>query len=478
MKSDLNLSVSFALLYFANRWNFLLKSLFRTAAVPAVLLAAFLCNESANAVPLFARQTQQNCVACHVGGQYPELTPYGRYFKLTGYTQGDNNAKTNEGIGLPIAMSVQAGVNSMANNKDSTGAEIDPRNDQFAPDQVSLYTGGRIADNLGLFAQLTCAFDRGNQSDCTLGMDNVDLRYADHISDKSKDIIWGVSLNNNPGLTDVFNAMPAWVYPYQASASGSGTAPPVQTAIEAQYGGGTAIGVTAYAYLNRNYYAEFGSYWAAQGPGSLLTYTNNPDSSNGTVPLLGANPYFRLAYTREWGPSNIMVGVFGLDSNVAPALYDGSNTSTYYKDRGVDAQYQYISDPHVVSTQFRYINENITDTAGNYSGPANLESYYAKAMYVYRAKYGAALSYQRVSGSADAYYQGGLGGGANYVGTSGLPNTTVWTPAIFWQPLQNVRITLYKTIFTEYLGGNDNYDGLGRNASDNNTTYLYAWMAF
>jgi len=42
----------------------------------------------AQALPLFARQTGQNCVACHAGGQYPELTPYGRYFKLTAYTLG------------------------------------------------------------------------------------------------------------------------------------------------------------------------------------------------------------------------------------------------------------------------------------------------------------------------------------------------------------------------------------------------------
>ena len=38
------------------------------------------------AVPSYARQTGQECVACHVS--FPELTPYGRYFKLTGYTVG------------------------------------------------------------------------------------------------------------------------------------------------------------------------------------------------------------------------------------------------------------------------------------------------------------------------------------------------------------------------------------------------------
>ena len=40
----------------------------------------------ARAVPSYARQTGQECIACHVS--FPELTPYGRYFKLTGYTIG------------------------------------------------------------------------------------------------------------------------------------------------------------------------------------------------------------------------------------------------------------------------------------------------------------------------------------------------------------------------------------------------------
>ncbi len=478
MKSDLNLSLSFALLRSANHRMFLMQSLIRAIAVPALMLCILLCAQSASALPIFARQTQQNCVACHVGGQYPELTPYGRYFKLTGYTQGDSNAKTNEGIGLPIAMSIQAGQNTMANNKDSNGNDIDNRNGTFSPDQVSLYAGGRIADNVGLFAQWTCAYDQGNQSDCTFGSDNFDLRYADHnASDKNRDVIWGLSLNNDPGLTDVFNSTPSFAFPYQYSASGSGATPPVLTQLES-YGGGSAVGLNAYVYFNKNYYAEVGSYWASAGPTAALTFSNSPGAANSTTPLIGANPYFRLAYTTEWGPSNLMVGAFGMNSNIAPSLYDGSGTSTTYTDRGVDAQYQYISDPHVVSTQFRYVAENISDSTGTYAGPATLNSYYAKAMYVYRAKYGAGISYQRVEGSADPYYTQGLNGGANYVGVSGLPNTTVWTPAIFWQPLQNVRITLYKTFFTEYLGGTNNYDGLGRNASDNNTTYLYAWIAF
>jgi hypothetical protein len=29
-----------------------------------------------------------------------------------------------------------------------------------------------------------------------------------------------------------------------------------------------------------------------------------------------------------------------------------------------------------------------------------------------------------------------------------------------------------------FNGGKNNYDGFGRNASNNNTVFLYAWLAF
>ena len=38
-------------------------------------------------MPSFARQTGQPCATCH-NGVFPQLTPYGRQFKLNGYTSG------------------------------------------------------------------------------------------------------------------------------------------------------------------------------------------------------------------------------------------------------------------------------------------------------------------------------------------------------------------------------------------------------
>ena len=42
--------------------------------------------EPAAAVPSFAAQTGQPCQTCHIGALGPQLTPYGRNFKIKGYT--------------------------------------------------------------------------------------------------------------------------------------------------------------------------------------------------------------------------------------------------------------------------------------------------------------------------------------------------------------------------------------------------------
>ena len=109
-----------------------------------LLIHSILVPLTAHALPVFARQTGQKCVACHAGGQFPELTPYGRVFKLTGYTIGSRT--------VPLSV---MGVASRT--KTST-----PTDDAaFAKDAVallqtgSIFLAGKVTDNIGVFAQAT-----------------------------------------------------------------------------------------------------------------------------------------------------------------------------------------------------------------------------------------------------------------------------------------------------------------------------------
>ena len=59
--------------------------LFNTGPIVAVVVFS-LSPHCALALPLYARQTGQPCATCHTA--FLELTPFGRRFKLGGYTLG------------------------------------------------------------------------------------------------------------------------------------------------------------------------------------------------------------------------------------------------------------------------------------------------------------------------------------------------------------------------------------------------------
>ncbi len=415
----------------------------------------------AHAVPSFARQTGQSCVACHAGGQFPELTPYGRLFKLMAYTSGVQ-------IANPLSVMVVADKTKTANNSDGQGGVLSAKDKKIVADFASLFVAGKITENIGGFAQFTDKLQTGHMQS-----DNFDMRYADRVVDPKRDLIWGLTLNNNPSVQDVWNTTPAWNYPYISTSTGSFPGTPNSTLLEQQL---QVAGTGAYVYLNQSWYAELTAYQTANNSFRFLsTGSKTGDPTNSLQYLSGLNPYVRLAYTHDWGMQNMMVGVIGM--NGKRVNLDGSNMPLYSsitqsRDIGVDAQYQYLLEPHTVTVQMRYIKENINDQqqTSYTDGPARLNSFRAKSSYVYRSKYGASLAYASISGTPDS--------NAYSSSANNLPNTKMWTPEVFWLPKQNMRIGLQFNRFTQYNGTSINYDGAGRNASDNNTTFVYLWMAF
>src|SRR5262252_6328388 len=104
--------------------------------------------DPASAIPLFNRQTGQNCVACHAGGQFPELTPYGRLFKMTGYTIGQRT--------IPFSAMAVASYSKVADTSKSDDPNADfQKNGSLIFATGSLFIGGKITDNFGAFTQIT-----------------------------------------------------------------------------------------------------------------------------------------------------------------------------------------------------------------------------------------------------------------------------------------------------------------------------------
>ncbi len=438
----------------------------------------------ASATPIFARQTGQNCMACHAGGQFPELTPYGRLFKLTGFTLGKRT---------PIPLAVMGVFGSTTVGPAQTPAPSSPGH--TATDGTptfytgSIFAGGKITDNIGMLAQYTWGnYNGSNGASFGGGSDNTDIRYANRVISNNNDIIYGVSLNNNPGVEDVWNSSQTWGYGVVPGSTGS---PAGYTILDGGLAA-QAVGADAYLYWNKAIYAEVGAYRTGNGVFSFLTQNNG-----GQAYLANTSPYVRLAYTHEWGAQNIEVGYTFFDADVFEGTDTLGNTYTNsgpydeHRDNAFDFQYQYLLDPHTVTFEFSRINEVINPNgagAVNFTGAlgqGQVNETKAKVSYTYKARYGAALGYYNFSSNAAfAGYQANAGTTAtDYFGDG---TVTAFVPEIFFIPVQNVRIGLQYTMYTQiptqtaanqtFTGANAN--GQPWNSSDFNEAFLYVWAAY
>src|SRR3984893_10141807 len=223
------------------------------AAVVVVVLAGYLTigfAPPAQALPSFARQTGQPCGTCHT--DFPALTPYGRRFKLLGYTAGggefrttpfSSSAGSNARAELDKLRGYAKALDAPATDGDKeyvppismmaivgfthTQAPLpqptDPykANDNTVLSPFSAFWGGAITDNIGAFAQVTYnAPPAGGFADPfghTWTWDNTDVRFARTASIGPLDLVYGITANNNPTVQDLWNTTPAWSFPYAVS---------------------------------------------------------------------------------------------------------------------------------------------------------------------------------------------------------------------------------------------------------------------
>lgn len=447
--------------------------------VTAVMLT-LACAGQAGAVPSFARQTGLECSVCHVS--WPELTSVGRQFKLGGYTlsrpaDGERPlvsfGKDTSPPLIPLAAFVQASV-SRTSKANAAGADptLFDKNGALVLQQASLFLAGRIAEHAGGFVQWSYDGIAHHSA-----IDNVDLRLAGRYARDTFDLSYGLSLNNSPTLSDIYNATPVWGFPF----AGPGVA--ITPAASPLIQGGLAqqvAGLTAYALWNRTLYTEVGGYRTADGALSVLRA--GIDRSE-VARLDGPAPYWRLGLQREWGEGthSLMLGTFGLIARKYPDPAIATGPTDKFQDVGVDAQYQFVSDTHRLSAQIAYIRERQRLNGSFASGRSTnathrLDSLNSKLTYYFMTRYGVSLGYQRLGADADmALYATGdpVTGSAG-----GRPDNSAAVIEFNWLPWRDKRITLQYTAYQKFNGTRINYDGFGRNAGDNNTLFLLAWFVF
>src|SRR5579864_6251496 len=302
----------------------------RLAAVAALAAAAVGVAPSAYAVPSFARQTGMACEACHT--VFPELTHFGRVFKANGYILAnlkqvrDVTGKKEELLELSQtpALSIMAQVSYTQLNQTLPDQSI-PGAPGLAqsgtagfPQQLSLFYAGKIAPHFGAWFQLTYSNNSGS-----IGIDNSDLRFTDtSLLPDNSPLIYGLTINNNPTVQDLWNSTPAFGFPY--AASNAGVSPLAGTTIDGALAQDVA-GLSAYAFWNESVYAEVGGYRSAkQGATNQLTGAAGPLDGTVSNVIQGLAPYWRVAYERNWDRHSLEVGMYGADFKLLPGGSPGA----------------------------------------------------------------------------------------------------------------------------------------------------------
>ncbi len=419
-----------------------------------VIVILFTGVGSVNALPSYARQTGLSCAACHTS--FPELTSFGRQFKLNGYTMAgmttvdakddsDKIVRLKLLSYLPLSAMLQASFTNIA--KDIPSQQ---NNSVEFPQQLSLFYAGEITPHIGTFIQMT--YDGQN-----VVMDNTDIRYSNQALLGSKSLVYGLTLNNNPTVQDLWNTTPAWGFPY--ATSDAMPTPAKSTIIENL--GQQVAGLGAYAMYNNFVYAEISAYRSAQQGAA------NPADTTSMLAIKGVAPYWRLALQHDWGASYLEIGTFGIASHHFQAGISGLMDN--FTDIGADLQYEHLLSFASLSLHSSFIHEmENRDTATNQHISMNLNSFKIDGNIFFKKGIGGTVAYFNKTGTSDL----------NIGSANNLPTSSGFIFQLEFLPQYNTKFSLQYVMYNKFNGSVQNYDGLGRNAANNNTIYILAWLNF
>jgi hypothetical protein len=411
------------------------------------------------ALPSFAVQTGQPCAACHVGAWGPQLKKAGRDFKLFGYSAEDQTHDL-----PPVALLVNGGfTHTEADQPGGAGPHLG-RNDIVNLENASLYYAGRFNSESGAFIEL--AYEGATRN---LGPGEVDIRYAHDTDLQDTDIVYGLTLNDDPTVSDIFNSTPVWGFPYLAS-----TVAPTPNAATLIDGGLSqqVAGAGAYLMWNDFAYLEVTLY---KGLGRDVRNALGVVPVAGTDSVDGVAPYWRLALQRYFDDDRQFaeIGTFGISASKFPGGLKTEGPDRYL-DIGVDANYQWIADTRrvtsdVISAHASYIHEDLKLDASRILGGTNpsdnLSTIQANLSYAIGATYTPTVQYFRSWGSNDPS-QWGI--------PSGSPNSAGWIAELNlvpWGKPDSPLNWLNGRLLLQYVGYT-RFNGDTAHASDHNVIFI------
>lgn len=440
------------------------------ASVCALLFFTTVNPPKAEAVPSYARQTGLACSGCHYTP--PELNPAGRRFKLMGYVDRADETKVVKADGskkraaldllgtLPLSAWLETSFTSTKSQVPGTqNGSIE------LPQDISLFISGAWTSHVGSFMQVTY-----DTQDDHFSMDNTDIRYANSAKWGGKEFVYGLNLNNNPTVEDLWNSTPAWGFPFVADDwAPTPTAAPIIASL-----GQDVAGFGGYMMWNNHLYADASLYRSGHVGASQPT-----DGSGFGYNIRGVAPYWRVAWQQLTGKTQYEFGTYGMHMRSTPNAITGPEDD--YTDFAFDAQIdRTVVRTDVLSWRATYIRENSNPLASIALGAASpgkhhLNTFLTNAEYHFGNKYAGSFGWFDTSGTIDPalFTQSAVSGSANGDprGSGYIANFSVW-------PWQNLQLSAQYTGYTKFNGGSTNYDGAGRNANGNNTVYLVARFIF
>jgi len=442
-----------------------------TGAVPImVVLFATVNPPSVRAVPSFARQTGLPCSGCHYTP--PELNPAGRRFKLLGYVDradetkvvkadpGKKRAALDLLASLPLSVMFETSFTSTKSPVPGT-----QNGSVEMPQDVSLFLSGAWTTHVGSFVQVTY-----DTQDDHFGIDNTDVRYANKTTVGGKELVYGLNVNNNPTVEDLWNSTPAWGFSWVADDwAPTPTAAPVLTSL-----GQDVAGFGGYAMWNNHLYLD-ATLYRSQHVGASQPNSGTDFGLN----VRGLAPYWRVAWQQLTGKTQYEFGTYGMHMRSSPNAITGLEDD--FTDWAVDAQIdRTLFRTDVLSLRGTYIRENSNLAAmaaleAASPGSHHLNTLMANAEYHFGNRASGAFGWFNTTGTSDVnlYPQESVSGSAN-----GDPKSTGYIANFSYWPWQNLQLSAQYTGYTRFNGGNTNYDAAGRNANGNNTFYLVARFLF
>jgi hypothetical protein len=174
-----------------------------------------------------------------------------------------------------------------------------------------------------------------------------------------------------------------------------------------------------------------------------------------------------------------------LNANTHPGLQGAINTpltgvTDKFRDVAGDVQYQFIGEDHLATALATYISERQTLDASVQDGFAanthnTLKTLKLTGEYYYQRRIGGVVGYFSTTGSTDTglYTPAPVTGSAN-----NGPDTKGYILEVNYLPWLNTKLQAQYVGYEKFNGQKTNYDGSGRDASNNNTMYLLVWLNF